>query len=45
MNSRYYAIEIHTYDCYQNNIIAVLENYFHIDYRPFFWTGFDFVRL
>lgn len=32
-------------DCYQNNIIAVLENYFHIDYRPFFWTGFDFRTL
>lgn len=31
-----------TYDCYQNNIIAVLGNYFNIDYRPFFWSGFDF---
>lgn len=31
-----------TYDCYQNNIIAVLGNYFKIDYRPFFWSGFDF---
>ena len=32
----------HTYDCYQNNIIAVLSDYFKIDYRPFFWSGFDF---
>lgn len=31
-----------TYDCYQNNIIAVLGNYFKVDYRPFFWSGFDF---
>lgn len=31
-----------TYDCYQNNIIAVLGEYFKIDYRPFFWSGFDF---
>lgn len=31
-----------TYDCYQNNIISVLGNYFKIDYRPFFWSGFDF---
>ena len=37
-------IPIHykTYDCYQNNILSVIRDYYKIEYRQCFWRGFDF---
>ena len=36
------AKKMNTLDCYKNNIIFALCNYYNIDYRPIFWTNFNF---
>ena len=36
------SIKRESLDCYQNNIVASLCDYFAIDYRPTFWTNFYF---
>ena len=32
------------FDCYQNNVIGPVSEYWHIDYFPVFWTEFNFVN-
>jgi len=32
------------YDCYQNNVIGPVSEYWHIDYFPVFWTEFNFIN-
>lgn len=32
------------YDCYQNNIVGPVSEYWDIDYRPIFWTEFNFIN-
>lgn len=31
------------YDCYQNNIVGPVSEYWNVDYLPVFWTEFNFI--
>ena len=32
------------FDCYQNNIVGPVSEYWKVDYRPVFWTEFNFIN-
>lgn len=32
------------YDCYQNNVVGPVSEYWQVNYLPVFWTEFNFIN-